>query len=198
MDEELKEIQNNADIFSNIDMEKEQISEIDKNQVLLGILKDIKANIENAINVLGGADAKTLGIKTESKNEGGVKILEGVFAGDKMVGSDGKIYNIPPNYASKSKLVEGDILKLTVTTSGNFIYKQIGPTPRKRIVGELIVDDEKDEYWVAADTNKWKILKASATYFKGESGDKVAFFVPQDEHSKWAAVENIMKSNSEL
>ena len=39
-----------------------------------------------------------------------VKILEGVFDGQNMVGSDGRQYIVPPNYASKSKLVEGDIL----------------------------------------------------------------------------------------
>ena len=32
-----------------------------------------------------------------------------------MIGPDGKNYPVPANYASKSKLIEGDILKLTIT-----------------------------------------------------------------------------------
>jgi len=42
------------------------------------------------------------------------KVIEGVFDGQNMVGSDGKTYPVPANYASKSKLVQGDILKLTI------------------------------------------------------------------------------------
>jgi hypothetical protein len=42
------------------------------------------------------------------------KVVEGVFDGQNMVGSDGKTYPVPANYASKSKLVQGDILKLTI------------------------------------------------------------------------------------
>lgn len=167
-----------------------------KNEILIGILKDIKDNLENAIGLLGGADSAR-GVKIEDGGKGGAKIIEGVFAGDKMIGADGASYDIPPNYASKSKLVEGDILKLTVTSSGKFIYKQIGPIARKRMVGELAVDAEHDEYWVVADTNKWRILKASVTYFKGEPGNKAAFLIPQDGPSKWAAVENIIKEEKE-
>jgi len=54
------------------------------------------------------------------------KVIEGVFDGQNMVGSDGKIYPVPANYASKSKLVQGDILKLTIAEDGTFLYKQIG------------------------------------------------------------------------
>ena len=34
------------------------------------------------------------------------KIVEGVFTGESMLGSDGNIYPIPQNYASKSLLVQ--------------------------------------------------------------------------------------------
>jgi hypothetical protein len=65
------------------------------------------------------------------------KVVEGVFDGQNMVGSDGKVYPVPANYASKSKLVQGDILKLTIADDGAFLYKQIGPIPRKQVVGTL-------------------------------------------------------------
>ena len=58
------------------------------------------------------------------------KIIEGQFDGQNMIGPDGKVYPVPANYASKSKLVEGDTLKLTIAQDGSFIYKQIGPVER--------------------------------------------------------------------
>ena len=69
-------------------------------------------------------------------------VLEGHFNGEKMIGDDGKEYNVPPNYASKSKLVTGDRMKLTITPQGAFIYKQIGPINRKRVIGALEFEAE--------------------------------------------------------
>jgi hypothetical protein len=121
------------------------------------------------------------------------EIVEGVFDGVQMMGNDGKEYSIPPNYASKSKLVEGDILKLTILDDGSFLYKQIGPAERKRLRGTLMQDEDTGEYTVMAGGNTYKVLSASVTYFKGEVGDEVVILVPSDKQSQWAAVENIMR-----
>ena len=110
-----------------------------------------------------------------------------------MIGPDGKEYPIPPNYASKSKLVEGDMLKLTVTPTGAFVFKQIGPIERDRLVGTLVHDREVDEFSVVAGDKKYYVLKASITYFHGAEGDETVILVPKHSPSKWAAVENIMK-----
>ncbi len=125
--------------------------------------------------------------------EGGVRIIEGVFDGQNMVGPDGKKYSVPANYASKSKLVEGDRLKLTIDRTGSFIYKQIGPVDRERKTGILTQDPESDEYTVLADGKMYKVLLASVTYFKGEPGDEAIILVPRGKESTWAAVENIIK-----
>jgi len=121
------------------------------------------------------------------------EVVEGVFDGVQMIGNDGKVYSIPPNYASKSKLVEGDILKLTILSDGSFLYKQIGPVERKRVRGTLMQDEDTGEYAVMAAGNSYKVLSASITYFKGEVGDEVVILVPSDKQSHWAAVENIIK-----
>src|SRR5688572_12647269 len=91
-----------------------------------------------------------------SVSEGG-KIIEGVFDGQNMIGPDNKQYPVPANYASKSKLVEGDVLKLTIADDGSFIYKQIGPIERRKILGLLTVD-EKGEYRVIAEGKSFKVL----------------------------------------
>lgn len=121
------------------------------------------------------------------------KVLEGVFDGQHMVGSDGKQYLVPPNYASKSKLVEGDILKLTIAPNGAFLFKQIGPIERQRLMGILTRDEHTGDWKVTAEGRKYNILTASVTFFKGQSGDDAVVLVPKAAPSKWAAVENIIK-----
>src|SRR3989344_2599649 len=131
-------------------------------------------------------------VGTEKESDEGM-IIEGVFDGQHMIGPDGKKYSVPANYASKSKLVEGDILKLTIDRQGNFIYKQIGPIERRRLIGSLIKDREKGEYVVLAGDKMFKVLMASITYYKGDENDEVVILVPKDADSTWAAVENIIK-----
>jgi len=116
------------------------------------------------------------------------KVIEGVFDGQNMVGSDGKTYPVPANYASKSKLVQGDILKLTIAEDGAFLYKQIGPIPRKQVVGTLTL--EGGHYFVDVNGRKLRVLLASVTYFKAKPGDQVSVNVPEDDATaEWAALE---------
>src|SRR5580698_3858302 len=116
------------------------------------------------------------------------KVVEGVFDGQNMVGSDGKTYPVPANYASKSKLVQGDILKLTIADDGAFLYKQIGPIARKQVVGVL---NQKDgHYFVEIGDKNYRVLLASVTYFKAKPGDQVSVNVPEDDkNAEWAALE---------
>ncbi|MFW0837973.1 MAG: hypothetical protein ACKKL5_03150 [Candidatus Komeilibacteria bacterium] len=131
---------------------------------------------------------------TEDDNE---QIVEGVFDGQQMIGPDGKQYSIPANYISKSKLVEGDILKLKIMPDGSFIYKQIGPVARERRVGNLIKDDQGD-FAVMVGQRMYKVILAAVTYFHGSEGDEAVILLPKDTESKWAAIENVIKSSSPL
>jgi len=124
----------------------------------------------------------------------GDEVIEGVFNGFQMIAGDGTPYLVPENYASKSKLVEGDLLKLTITPQGRFIYKQISPLERELKRGVLMYHAENDQFLVNADGNEYHLLKASVTYYKGEIGDEVIIVVPKGLPSHWAAVDNIVKS----
>lgn len=123
------------------------------------------------------------------------RVIEGVFDGQIMIGADGQEYDVPANYASKSKLVEGDILKLTINNLGAFIYKQIKPIERLRQVGLLVQDPQNLQFFAEFEGKRWKLLTASVTYYKGEPGDEVVFFIPAEGGSHWAAVENILKKD---
>ena len=116
------------------------------------------------------------------------RVVEGVFDGQVMMGPDGKNYPVPANYASKSKLVEGDVLKLTIADDGGFIYKQISPVLRKQIIGTLTQHD--GSYYVENGGKEYRILLASVTYFRIAEGDQVTIVVPEDNpDAVWAAVE---------
>lgn len=128
-------------------------------------------------------------IKTgKLKTEPGM--IEGVFDGEDMIGADGKRYNVPCNYASKSKLVAGDVMKLTISSDGTYTYKQIGPIERKRLTGVLSETDSG--FCVEVDDKLYNILGASVTFFKAKDGDRVAVMVAKDQESNWAALDHIL------
>jgi hypothetical protein len=128
--------------------------------------------------------------KYPSKEE----IVEGIFDGKDMISKEGMPYPIPENYASKSKLVEGDLLKLTITREGRFIYKQIRPVERESLRGIIQYHTEEDRFTaLTRDGREHVLLKASVTYFKGEVGDHAIILVPKGIHSNWAALEAIVK-----
>lgn len=118
------------------------------------------------------------------------KVVEGVFDGQNMVDSLGQAYPIPANYASKSKLVEGDGMKLSITEEGKFIYKQIAPVERRTIIGVLIQED--GQYKVLAEGKAYRILLASITFYRAEVGDQVTVLLPGIGEAKWAAIEAVL------
>lgn len=126
-------------------------------------------------------------------DDGSQKIIEGIFDGQSMVGSDKKSYPVPANYASKSKLLEGDRLKLTIKGDGAFLYKQIGPTERRRVLGRLMYED--GQYFAVSDTVTYNVLLASVTYFKAEVGNMLTLLVPENKpNAQWAAIENVVNN----
>ena len=189
-------------------------ADLNKIRIITKALKNIERDIANVIRLLeSGATlppretVQTLtsigAVATMAREEAVVfskppadgRIVEGVFDGQNMVGSAGKLYTVPANYASKSKLVEGDMLKLTITPRGSFIYKQIGPIERNRVMAVIGFDPTIGEYYAADETRRWNVLKASVTYYRGDIADEVVLLVPKNAPSKWAAVENIIKGN---
>ncbi len=120
----------------------------------------------------------------------GGKVVEGAFDGQNMVDGEGNTYPVPANYASKSKLVEGDGMKLTITDEGKFIYKQIAPINRRTIVGVLIQED--GQYKVLAEGKVYRLLLASVTFYRAEVGDQVTILLPKDGDAHWGAVDAVI------
>lgn len=150
-------------------------------------------------DVEGGAKrvADLMGAKREAERaaaeRSGARVVEGVFDGIEMIGSDGRAYPVPSNYASKSRLVEGDVLKLTVRADGAFLFKQVGPVERRRLTGTVALDSSTGTPVVVCAAGTYKVLPASASFFQAEPGDEAVIFVPKSRSAVWAAVENIVK-----
>lgn len=159
---------------------------------LRAMLENASANLASAKQLLAGLLGTTSSsLDYQSKATGLTsdgKVIEGVFDGQYMVDKDGKKYPVPANYASKSKLVAGDVLKLTIMEDGSFIYKQIGPVARKKVIGTLL--QEGDDYKVVAGGKSYRVLLASVTYFKASPGDELTILIPESEDSEWAAIES--------
>lgn len=166
------------------------MSDLPEKQVkrLKSLIQEAETNLAAAkellISIVGEEDV----IHREDMEQVAGKVIEGVFDGQSMMGPDGKSYPVPANYASKSKLIEGDILKLTIADDGSFIYKQIGPVARRQVIGTLVQHD--GAYFVEVGGKEYRILLASVTYFKAQVGDQVSILVPEDNRdATWAAVE---------
>ncbi len=176
-------------------MEEEEIVKINL------LVENITSQLDAIKNILKGeiVDVKNIDIAKQARETGKEevvgeeRIIEGVFDGEKMIGPDGKQYIVPPNYASKSKLVEGDLMKLSINQAGSFQFKQINPVERTRVIGVLNFNKETKQYTGKIGSNEYRLLTAPVTYFKGETGDEVIMLIPEDGISKWAAVENVIK-----
>lgn len=207
-DDDISEDKNNKKSAASQETDDTIVISKTKIALIKKLLENVRSNSNQLLEVLSGfitsEDEERISIGQlgdnhfESEDDSGQaaagRIVEGVFDGESMIGPDGKQYSVPANYASKSKLVEGDILKLTITARGTFVYKQIGPIDRARLIG-VLEQEANGSFLVVADGKKLRTLTASVTYFKGKDGDEVVVLVPKAGESKWAAVENIVKSN---
>ena len=169
------------------------MSEIPEKQIkrLRGLISDAETSLSAAkellVSILGDGQTITAPMDSIVSTPEG-KVIEGIFDGQIMIGPDGKNYPVPANYASKSKLVEGDIMKLTITDEGKFLYKQIGPVERKTVIGTLVQHDDK--YYVEVAGKEYQILYASVTYFRLRNGSQVSVVIPaNNDEATWAAVE---------
>jgi hypothetical protein len=101
--------------------------------LLKEMLDSAEANIRSAkqllgevANISGKNQYATMAAKMGTMNEVDEKqVIEGVFDGQNMIGPDNKTYSVPANYASKSKLIPGDVLKLTILDDGSFVYNKL-------------------------------------------------------------------------
>lgn len=168
-----------AELMAQLKAAEDNIKNLHSQLSTMGVAPDVSASTAKPISSSNDSDGVSVG-----------KVIEGVFNGQNMMGPGDKTYPVPANYASKSKLVEGDILKLTISDDGSFIYKQIGPIERKKLIGKVVLQD--GTYMVEAGGKLFHVLFASVTYFKAQPNDEVTVVIPADRDASWAAIEAVI------
>jgi len=160
------------------------------------LIEDIERNLRTVKQlVMAGRPAHAGEPQYFHPSMGSEDAIDGIFDGERMVATDGQTYQVSPNYASKSKLVEGDPLKLYITNDGRFFYKQLGPVTRTYIPG--VIRAEGGHYVADADNGlTYNVLTAAVTYYMAtfgvQIGEKVMLAIPADTPSSWAAIENAL------
>lgn len=124
--------------------------------------------------------------------EDGVQVVEWKFDGTFMQGNDGKMYPVPMNYASKTKLVPGDMLKLRIMEDGKLIYKVIGPAARKFLKAKLTKTEEGKFIALTEDNKTFSLNQAAVSFFKWDVGNEITIIVNGSEDSGFAAIEAVI------
>lgn len=119
-----------------------------------------------------------------------LQIVEWVFTGEWMLGTDGNMYPVPQNYASKSLLVQWSKLKATIDQSGRIKYKIISEIPFSTLLGVITKNWEK--YQIATESKTYNVLVAAITFHKCDIGDTVSIRVPEWKDATYAVIEAII------
>ncbi len=169
-------------------------------QKKLAAIRDLIENAQKSmsaarkiISTLSGEDAGSPELDTTGLmhyKSGEDKIVEGVFTGESMLGSDGNIYPIPQNYASKSHLVQGSKVKAIIGGDGKITYKIIEEIPFDTQVGLMTMNHDK--YQIVSEGKTYNVLTASVTFLKAEIGDTVSLRVPRGKDATFATLEAVI------
>ncbi len=122
------------------------------------------------------------------------KVLPGIigtFDGENMVTESGEKHPVPANYASKSLLVVGDVLKLVDEKEGKR-FKQIEHVKRYRTKGVLTKKDGK--FHVVASEGSYRVLPAAVSHFEANVGDELSILLPEKNmNASWGTLESLVK-----
>jgi hypothetical protein len=176
---------------------------------ILNLIEIADSNLKTAKNLLAQLAVENGGkgslvdyrqpANLSTDEDSALEVVEGYFDGEGMIGDNGQMYVVPPNYASKTQLVTGDRMKW-ILTKDREVYKLIQAAPRERVTGTFTI--EGDNYLVLVDKfpTPVKILKASATYAMKnlglQLGDEVAITVPKDTTPLWGAFNTVIKGQA--
>lgn len=124
-----------------------------------------------------------------------VKVIEWVFDWYFMIWSDWKKYPVPLNYASKTKLISWDILKLRILQDWKLMYKLIWEAPRKFIKATLSKSDDNKFIGITEEWKAYSLNQAAVTFFKWKPWDELSIVINSDWNWDYAAIEALIPSN---
>ena len=177
----------------NKDNKKEKSEEFEFKGSYQKKYENIKNLLQSAFNQLEKIQNAMETLEQEERREHYQSIpgTEGVFDGQYLVAQDGRKTEVPQNYASKSKLVYGDILKV-FNDSGKQIFKQIDRVERKKIEGVLAKKEGK--WYLLSDSGSYRISDVSAEFNKAQLNDKASALIPaENQKVPFASLDKIYR-----
>ena len=170
-------------------------------QALQELISTAERSLHHAKNLVNQIVGKKPAETVDNLDVGGLheykhgkaKIIEGVFTGKDMLGADKKLYPVPANYASKSKIVEGSKLKVTIKADGTYQYKIIDVIDHISTTGTLIKDG--DHFVVISQNGIYQVIPAAVTYIHARVGDRVSIRIPKDIKATYAAIDTLVPAD---
>ncbi len=141
----------------------------DKIQLLRQALSAASSSLKLASQLLGEIE------KTGSSEMPG---LVGKYDGRFMVTAAGKKYPVPDNYSAKTRLIYGDLLKMTEGPTGRQ-FKLVEKLSRVEVETQLAVKDGQFE--ALGKDGSYRLLQSAVKYWGGEEGDKTKVLLPEGE-----------------
>jgi hypothetical protein len=123
--------------------------------------------------------------------------IYGVFDGTNMIvkvdGAPDKVYGVPGNYASKSKLHEGDELAMRVI-NGRPIIKCVKEVPILFFRGVVHIHQDRRTFVENPDDGKmYAVIPAAASYHNLQNGTKVSASIPATLQASYAVIEMVLE-----
>jgi hypothetical protein len=115
--------------------------------------------------------------------------ITGYFDGSHLVDESGNKYEVPANYAAKSRIMYGDSLKM-IEEEGKTIFKLTDKQEKRKIEGVL---NKKDGKWyLLADTGTYKISDVAAEFNGAVVQAKARALVPENKlNAPFAALDKV-------
>lgn len=145
---------------------------------------ELEASLNQVKNALNNINKEYLGTDyTQIDGEAGV------FDGKHMTTKDGKKYDVPLNYAAKSKLVFGDTLKM-VEDNGKQLFKQIIKVDRQKIDG--ILTKKEGEWYLLTDRGSYKVSDVAAEFQNAQLNSQATALIPaQNLDAPFATIDEV-------
>lgn len=128
------------------------------------------------------------------EEENAIKVIEWIYDWYFMNWSDEKKYPVPMNYASKTKLIPWDVLKLKIMEDWKLVYKLIWAASKKYIKWTLSKTDDNKFVAISDEWHTYLLNQAAVTFFKWKPGDEMSIIINWDKEYDYAAIETIIPS----
>ena len=130
--------------------------------------------------------------ETKTNSDENMTIVEWVFDGYFMIGTDKKKYPVPMNYSSKTKLIPGDVLKLRIMQDGKLIYKLISQANRDYIKASLSKSEDNKYTAITDGGDIYFLNQAAVSYYKAQTWNSISIIINGDGVWDFAAIEAVI------